>query len=148
MLFILCLPGTKASNHQTFTWETLRFLTAVATVVWDTEWVRLNCKGFARPLSHWQVPGHKVTSLLWGVCWIRRRNKHIERGIFGSWMCGWVSMWIGLCHLHDTVCQSSVHFTATFLVCKNATNYLACRPGDCIANPLHSAVYNSTTVFC
>lgn len=73
---VFTLPtGTNASNYLTFTWESLRFVAVVVAAVWDTEWVRLNYKGFARPLSHWQILGHEVTSLLSRGCRIWRRNK-------------------------------------------------------------------------
>ncbi len=94
LMFILWPAGTKASNYLTFTWESLRFVAVVVAVVWDTEWVKLNYKGFARPLSHWQVLGHKVTSLLSRGCGVWRRNKQREQVVF--WIMDlWVGVWYG-----------------------------------------------------
>lgn len=95
LVFILWPAGTKASNYLTFTWESLRLVVVVVAVVWDTEWVRLNYKGFARPLSHWQVLGHKVTSLLSGGCRVWRRNKQREQVVFWIIDVWWVGVWYG-----------------------------------------------------
>lgn len=107
--------GTQASNYLTFT--CLRFVAVVVAAVWDTEWVRLNYKGFAKPLSHWQVLGQKVTSLLSGGCGVWRRNK--QKGCAVCMIphtcpiCRWSATWTMIALSY----QNLVHFAV--LVCRN-----------------------------
>lgn len=85
LVFILWPVGTKASNYLTFfTWESPRFAAVVVAAARDTEWVKLDYKGFCKATFPPAGPAawSHITPLrrLWGL------EKNQTKGAGGFWI--------------------------------------------------------------